>query len=226
MASSSNVSIFLLLSLLFHFSNAAVFTIRNNCQQTVWAGAVPVGGGQRLEPGQTWTLDVPPGTKTARIWPRTNCNFDASGRGSCETGDCNGLFQCQSFGAPPNTVAEFALNQYANYDYFDMSLIDGFNLPMDFSPNSGVCTRGAKCTANINGECPDALRTRGGCNHPCTVFKTDQDCCLGQYIESCQPTDNSRFFKTRCPDALSYKADQTGTFSCPSGTNYNVIFCP
>ncbi|GJR68505.1 retrovirus-related pol polyprotein from transposon TNT 1-94 [Tanacetum coccineum] len=48
---------------------AFFFTIQNNCQQTVWAGVVLVGGGQRLEPGQNWTLSIPPGIITARIWP-------------------------------------------------------------------------------------------------------------------------------------------------------------
>nr|XP_043606270.1 protein P21-like [Erigeron canadensis] len=224
---SFTISAFLLLTpLVFHLANATLFNIKNNCGQTVWAGAVPTGGGKRLDPGQSWLLEVAPGTTTARIWPRTECNFDGSGRGSCVTGDCNGVLECKSFGATPNTVAEFALKQYADYDYFDISIIDGFNLPMQFSPNSGGCTRGIKCNANINGECPAQLRTRGGCNHPCTVTKSDKDCCLGQFIENCQPTPLSNFFKERCPDVYSYKADKTATFSCPSGTNYDVIFCP
>ncbi|CAH1415223.1 unnamed protein product [Lactuca virosa] len=58
------------------------FDIRNNFPYTVWAGAVP-GGGQQLNPGQTWSLNVAAGTSQARIWPRTNCNFDGSGRGNC-----------------------------------------------------------------------------------------------------------------------------------------------
>ncbi|KAL4563227.1 hypothetical protein LXL04_027265 [Taraxacum kok-saghyz] len=87
---SSTISSFLLFALFFHFTNAAIFDIRNNCPYTVWAGAVP-GGGQQLNPGQTWSLYVAPGTSLARIWPRTNCNFDGSGRGWCQTGDCNGL---------------------------------------------------------------------------------------------------------------------------------------
>ncbi|KAI3501581.1 hypothetical protein L1887_29464 [Cichorium endivia] len=220
---TSTVSIFFLLSLLFHMGNAAIFDIRNNCPYTVWAGAVP-GGGQQLNPGQTWSLYVAPGTAQARIWPRTNCNFDGSGRGWCQTGDCNGLLQCQNFGVPPNSLAEYALNQYMNLDFFDVSLIDGFNVPIEFSPNSGGCTRGIKCTADINGQCPNELRAPGGCNNPCTVFKTDEYCCNSG---NCGPTYFSRFFKDRCPDAYSYpKDDQTSTFTCPGGTNYRVVFCP
>ncbi|KAG6619704.1 hypothetical protein I3842_Q086500 [Carya illinoinensis] len=192
-------------------TSVATFVITNNCPYTVWAGAVP-GGGMQLNPGGgTWTLDD---------W----CNFDGAGRGSCQTGDCGGLLQCQAFGAPPNTLAEYALNQFNNLDFFDISLVDGFNVPMEFSLTSNGCTRGIRCTADINGQCPNELKAPGGCNNPCTVFKTDQYCCNSG---SCGPTDFSRFFKDRCPDAYSYlKDDQTSTFTCNGGTNYKVVFCP
>ncbi|KAG5539686.1 hypothetical protein RHGRI_020034 [Rhododendron griersonianum] len=163
-------------------------------------------------------------TCTADINGQCPNELRTPGRGSCQTGDCGGLLQCQAFGQPPNTLAEYALSQFNNLDFFDISLVDGFNVPMDFSPTSGGCTRGIKCTADINGQCPNELRAPGGCNNPCTVFKTDQYCCNSG---SCGPTLLSRFFKERCPDAYSYpKDDQTSTFTCPGGTNYRVVFCP
>ncbi|KAL8556896.1 hypothetical protein ACS0TY_004393 [Phlomoides rotata] len=181
-------------------------------------------GGRRLDSGQTWTVTAPAGTTQARIWPRTGCSFDGAGRGRCQTGDCNGVLECRSYGVPPNTLAEYALNQFNNLDFFDISLVDGFNVPMEFSPSSGSCSRGIRCTADINGQCPSQLRAPGGCNNPCTVFKTDQYCCNSG---NCGPTEYSRFFKERCPDAYSYpKDDQTSTFTCPGGTNYRVVFCP
>nr|ACH54108.1 osmotin isoform precursor [Piper colubrinum] len=135
-----------------------------------------------------------------------------------------GVLQCTAYGAPPNTLAEYAHNQFSNLDFFDISLVDGFNVPMDFSPVSSGCRGPRACTADINGQCPNVLRAPGGCNNPCTVFKTDQYCCNSG---SCSPTDYSRFFKTRCPDAYSYpKDDPTSTFTCPGGTNYRVVFCP
>ncbi|CAL9030016.1 unnamed protein product [Prunus brigantina] len=220
-----NLLVFCILcaTLFFASTNAAHFDIRNNCAFTVWAAATP-GGGRQLNRGESWGLDVAAGTKGARIWARTGCSFDGAGRGRCQTGDCGGVLQCQAYGQPPNTLAEYALNQFNNLDFFDISLVDGFNVPMDFSPTSNGCTRGIKCTADINGQCPSQLRAPGGCNNPCTVFKTDQYCCNSG---SCVPTDFSRFFKTRCPDAYSYpKDDQTSTFTCPGGTNYRVVFCP
>nr|POE52383.1 protein p21 [Quercus suber] len=88
---------------------------------------------QRLNPGESRPLDVNAGTTGARIWARTGCNFDGSGRGKCQTGDCGGLLQCQAYGAPPNTLAEFALNHYQNLDFFYISLVDGFNVPTVFA---------------------------------------------------------------------------------------------
>ncbi|KAF5205697.1 Thaumatin-like protein, partial [Thalictrum thalictroides] len=126
------VCFFLFFGVLFTLTHAATFEIRNQCPFTVWAAASP-GGGQQLGSGQTWNLNVNPGTAGARIWGRTNCNFDGNGRGSCQTGDCGGLLQCQGYGNPPNTLAEFALNQFNNLDFYDISLVDGFNIPMEFS---------------------------------------------------------------------------------------------
>ncbi|KAK8549746.1 hypothetical protein V6N13_073524 [Hibiscus sabdariffa] len=118
-------SVFFFFNILFISAHAALFEICNQCSYTVWAAASP-GGGTRLDPFQSWTINVPAGTVMARIWGRTNCNFDGSGRGGCETGDCDGLLQCQGWGAPPNTLAEFALNQFQNLDFYDMSLVDGY----------------------------------------------------------------------------------------------------
>ena len=217
-------ALFLILATLyFPFTRAAKFDITNKCPYTVWAAASP-GGGKRLNTGETWTITANPGTTQARIWARTNCQFDASGKGKCQTGDCNGLLVCQGYGSPPNTLAEYALDQFEHQDFIDISNIDGFNVPMEFSSASASCSRVIKCTADIIGQCPNELKVPGGCNGPCPVFKTEEHCCNSG---NCGPTNYSRFFKERCPDAYSYpKDDPTSLFTCPTGTNYKVIFCP
>ena len=126
----------------------------------------------------------------------------------------------------PNTLAEYSLNQFQNKDFVDISLVDGFNVPMEFSATSGGgCNKnGMRCTADINGQCPTQLKAPGGCNNPCTVFKTNEYCCNSG---SCGPTNLSRFFTDRCPDAYSYpKDDATSLFTCNGGSNYRVVFCP
>lgn len=204
-------------------AHAATFTVKNNCPYTVWAAAVP-GGGKQMNSGDTWTVTANPGQTGARIWARTGCTATGSNGLQCNTGDCGGLLQCTGYGTPPNTLAEYALNQFNNMDFFDISLVDGFNVPMNFLPVSNGCSKGPTCTADVNAQCPDQLKANGGCNNPCTVFKTDNYCCNSG---SCGPTNYSMYFKGMCPDAYSYpKDDATSTFTCPSGTNYAVTFCP
>ncbi|KAL6348777.1 hypothetical protein AAG906_033433 [Vitis piasezkii] len=178
----------LILPLFFTLIHATTFEIRNSCPYTVWAAAVP-GGGRQLDQGQTWKLSVSSNI-TGRIWGRTKCSFDEAGRGSCESGGCGGLLECQEYGSPPNTIAE-----------------------------------GANCTGDINGPCPNELRDPGGCNNPCTVFKNSQYCCTPGI---CGPTTYSEFFKDRCPNAYSYPEDDDSTslFTCSTGSNYRVVFCP
>ncbi|KAA8522371.1 hypothetical protein F0562_013268 [Nyssa sinensis] len=180
---------------------------------------------------QPWFITVPPGSTGSRIWARTNCIFDEAGRGKCETGDCDGLLECKGYGSPPNTLIEYAFNQFNNMDFFDISLVDGFNVPVEFNAvssgcNNGTRTRSIKCTADINQQCPVELRAPGGCNNACTVFQTDEYCCISG-PSNCNSTNYSRFFKNRCPDAYSYSYDdQNSIFTYPGGTNYMVVFCP
>ncbi|KAL3499379.1 hypothetical protein ACH5RR_038472 [Cinchona calisaya] len=216
------ISTLLRITLFSATTQGGTFEIYNSCPYTVWAAVVP-GGGQTLNTGETWTLNVLNSTP-GRIWARTNCTFNNSGKGSCQTGDCNGALQCTTYGAEPVTLVEYSLNQN-NIDFLDISLVDGFNVPVELSRPSSGCTGVIRCTADINGECPDMLRAPGGCYNPCTLFKTDQYCCTSG--GGCEPTDFSKFFKDRCPNAYSYpKDDKTSLFTCLRGSNYRVVFCP
>ncbi|KAM0897323.1 hypothetical protein ACQ4PT_022628 [Festuca glaucescens] len=96
-----------------------------------------MGGGMRLNPGKTWTLKVPTDPFRGHVWARTGCSFDHKGNGLCQTGDCGGLLACMSDGMPPFTTANFSLNQYDNHSFFDISLYQGFNVPMEFLPIQG-----------------------------------------------------------------------------------------
>jgi hypothetical protein len=163
-----------------------------------------VGGGSQLNRGETWTINVPAGTTAARIWARTGCRFDGSGRGSCRTGDCGGVLRCTAYGRAPNTLTEFALNQFSNLDFFDIYVIDEYvqcahELPL---PDGGSgCRRGPRCAVDITARCPQELRQDGVCNNACPVFKRDAYYCVGSAANNCGPTNYSRFFKGLWPDA-------------------------
>ncbi|KAE8796296.1 Zeamatin [Hordeum vulgare] len=159
---------------------------------------------------------MPAGTSSGRIWARTGCSLLGEG-GSCQTGDCRGLLACEVSGRPPNKLGEFTLGVGAD-DSFDISLVDGFNVPMDFLPvpvRGRSCSRGPSCAANITSQCPRELKAPGGCNNACTRSASS----------NCNYTNYSAFFKQMCPDAYS-KPDDTATYACPQGTEYQVIFCP
>ena len=236
-----SISFFYFFFILFiAFAHSARFDITNNCNFTIWAAAMP-GGGRQINKGGIWSLELEVSPRSqatgGRIWARTGCSFDGSGRGSCQTGDCDGLLQCKAYGTPPLTLAEFTLNLAStsraatidqNLDYYDVSVVDGFNVPMAFSPTTGECT-GTDCTGDLNGLCPKELKVPGGCKTPCAVFKTDEYCCTSSFStpQSCPPTNYSVIFKGACPSAVSYAYDsKLNMYTCPTGNNYKVVFCP
>ncbi|XP_057844780.2 pathogenesis-related thaumatin-like protein 3.8 [Cryptomeria japonica] len=200
---------------------AVKFDIRNQCGYTVWAAGLP-GGGQQLTQGQTWTVNLAAGTQSARFWGRTGCSFDASGKGTCQTGDCGGQLSCTVSGAVPATLAEYT---QSDQDYYDVSLVDGFNIPLSINPTNAQCTAPA-CKADVNAVCPAELKVAGGCKSACVAFQTDQYYCTGSYTNSCPATNYSMIFKQQCPQAYSYAKDDTATFAFPSGTDYTIVFCP
>lgn len=224
---SSPLIVALLLAIAVAGTHAATISVVNKCSYTVWPGALP-GGGARLNPnGQQWQFDVPAGTRAARVWARTGCTFDDSGSGSCTTGDCGGVLNCALSGKPPTTLAEYTLGQDGADDFLDMSLIDGFNVPMSIQPADGASCRTPSCAVDVTAQCLSELKVEGGCASACEKMGGDNYCCTGQFTDNCPPTNYSQFFKNLCPDAYSYaKDDQTSTFTCPAGTNYQIVLCP
>lgn len=105
--------------------------------------------GFELDPGHTIGIRVPPGW-SGRVWARTGCTFDENGEGECETGDCGGKMVCNGMGAsPPATLFEITLGLGQDQDYYDVSLVDGYNLPLVARPSTKGCNT-TGCAANLN----------------------------------------------------------------------------
>ncbi|XVF00898.1 hypothetical protein REPUB_Repub04eG0041600 [Reevesia pubescens] len=167
-----------------------------------------------------------------RFWVRTGCKFDGSGSGTCVTGDCgSGQIECNGLGAaPPVTLAEFTLGT-GGQDFYDVSLVDGYNVPMivEGSGGSGLCAA-TGCTTDLNRQCPSELRVGDGdaCKSACEAFGSPEYCCSGAYSTpaTCKPSVYSEMFKAACPRSYSYAYDDaTSTFTC-TGADYTVTFCP
>lgn len=84
--------------------------ITNNCADTMWPGiwtqfgGGPLEGGHELGPGEQAEHTVSTDWQ-GRVWARTNCSFNDEGTAgesatyegnrACETGDCNGVLNCE-----------------------------------------------------------------------------------------------------------------------------------
>nr|AAW56444.1 PR-5-like protein [Aphis citricidus] len=232
---------------------AHVITIKNNCPFTIWPGIQGNPGHEHLGNGgfslgsqKTHTFNTPRNW-AGRIWGRTRCNS----KGKCETGDCGNKIQCNGAGGvPPVSLAEMTFTGAGGLDFYDVSLVDGYNLPIRMLPTAQFKSskkgkydcKPAGCVSDLNSRCPSelAVRTSGGssvvaCKSACAKFNTDTYCCRGSHNtpatckSSSWPKNYPSYFKAACPDAYSYAYDDTtSTFTCrgnPS-TNYDVIFCP
>ncbi|CAL1354904.1 unnamed protein product [Linum trigynum] len=121
---------------------STTITITNQCDYTVWPGILsnvdvaplPTTGFV-LQKDETRTIS-PPASWGGRLWGRTHCSEDSTGKFSYITGFCgSGQVECSGAGAaPPATLAEFKLDGYGGQDFFDVSLVDGYNLPVLISP--------------------------------------------------------------------------------------------
>ncbi|MFQ6669866.1 hypothetical protein Gotur_034944 [Gossypium turneri] len=138
-------------------SHSSVFTMVNKCRYTVWPGVLSGAGTTQISPtgfilrrGESTSVSVPT-SWSGRLWGQTLCTENSSGKFSCLTEDCgSSTLECSSSGAsPPATLAEFTLNGAEEVDFYDVSLVDGYNLPMMVSPNGG--TGGNRTLAFIGG---------------------------------------------------------------------------
>ncbi|XP_058735958.1 thaumatin-like protein [Vicia villosa] len=155
--SRMKISLLSMFTLCLISAQAARFNVVNQCSYTVWPAAIPRGGGRQLSSGQSWGLDIPAGT-SGKIWGRTGCNFDVFGHGSCQTGDCGGALSCSGSGRPPTTLVEFTLNAGNNQDFYDISVIQGFNVPLQIAPTSNGCNKVRTCREQ---SCSDAYQYPG-----------------------------------------------------------------
>ncbi|KAJ1387200.1 Thaumatin, conserved site [Sesbania bispinosa] len=239
-------SIFLLTlsTLLLSGAYSATFTITNNCQFTIWPGTLTGAGssqlnstGFELASKASSTLDVQP-PWSGRFWARSQCSTDKSGKFTCATGDCgSGQIPCNGAGGtPPVSLVEFTLASNDGQDFYDVSLVDGFNLPVKVTPQGG--SRGCNitsCPFDVNTVCPPNFAVKGSdgnviaCKSACLALNQPQYCCTGSFAspDKCPPTLYSIIFKLQCPQAYSYAYDdKTSTFTCSGGANYSITFCP
>ncbi|KAK1651862.1 hypothetical protein QYE76_069667 [Lolium multiflorum] len=152
-------------------AGTTVFTLRNNCTHAIWpatlsgnSAAAIGGGGFELAAGATVSFPGPTGW-SGRFWARTGCVASGASTLACATGDCGGAVSCSLGGAPPVTLAEFTLGGADGKDFYDVSLVDGYNVGIGVVAtgarvNSSTCGY-AGCVADVNALCPAELQVTG-----------------------------------------------------------------
>lgn len=255
---SSKLQVTFTLLNLLAVASARTFTVTNNCAYTVWPAiftdlnvgtSVPdQATGWQADSGTSVSFTVPNGWKAGRIWGRRECDFSTvQGPTSCVAGGCNGGLECDTSsgtGVPPVTVAEWTLQGDGNQDWYDVSVVDGFNIPLSVTNNVGCST--ASCPADLNANCPselaltDSSGTVVGCKTACfaNLDGTPSDsanCCTGSHNTAATcPSSGVQYysyFKDNCPDAYAYAYDEssgTALWTCDSSleADYTVTFCP
>lgn len=116
--------------------NPIPLVITNNCPETIWPGVAtqhgdrPESQGFELTSGATRKMSVGPDWQ-GRVWGRTNCTV-SNDTATCSTGDCFGRLDCEYGGTIPVTLAEFNLagGTLGKQTFYDLSLVDGYNLPI------------------------------------------------------------------------------------------------
>ncbi|ESQ51548.1 hypothetical protein EUTSA_v10016373mg [Eutrema salsugineum] len=225
------------------------FTIENKCEYTIWPASYNYAGsvdttGFILEKGEKRTVNTT-SSWIGHFWGRTLCTTNSTGHLLCLTGDCNsGEIECNGRPVvPPATLAEFNLAYDGGDDYYDVNVINGYNLPLIVTPENRNC-KSIKCVVDMNNTCPLDLRqsnsdSTGSDNNPfacrtsCQRNQSRELCCVGLYVEKgvrpeeCKRTIYSETFEQACPGAYSYAYDtDISTFRCPYSSNFVITFCP
>lgn len=215
-----------------------LITVVNKTHKTVWAVVTNTAvypAGRKLAPGRSMSVTVA-NDWAGRIWGRTGCATTAAS--TCASGDCTSV--C-SGGNPPTTLGEFTFAAFDDMDFYDVSMVDGSNLPMYINVShtttvdpvsSSGCYQG-RCTTEVT--CPKAMQTllngqEIGCKPPCAAFGGDTYCCRGAWAgrEHCVPAkwpvDYTQVFERAAPYAYSYAFDDAATMSCAHECYYRVTF--
>ncbi|TEB32603.1 thaumatin-like protein [Coprinellus micaceus] len=238
-------------------SASRTFTVHNKCSYTIWPAIFTnsdVGDAKPSHPtgwkavsGSQVSFSVPDNWRAGRIWGRRGCDFSKPAPAEqCLTGGCIGGLECDAKtggGVPPATLAEFTFD--GTEDWYDVSLVDGFNIPVGITNDVGCST--SDCPVDLNSNCPDPLKgpfdasgNPVGCKSACLANldgnqSNSSNCCSGSHSlpGTCPSSGVSyyNYFKNKCPDAYAYAYDEasgTALFKCPSKkkADYTVTFCP
>ncbi|KAG4078478.1 hypothetical protein HA402_009190 [Bradysia odoriphaga] len=140
---------------------ARTITFKSRCAEQIWInpftsadGPVLGNGVTPISPNGQVTFTIPDSGWAGRFWPKTGCNSNGQ---SCTVGQS--VPPCPSTGCQPpaDTKVEFFYppkNDAIGAVWYDVSLVDGYSLPMEIIPSrqQGSCVT-TNCAMSLN-SCP------------------------------------------------------------------------
>lgn len=120
-------------------------------------------------------------------------------------------------GAGRRSLAEFTFNtDFNDFDWFNLSHVDAFNLPLRIHPVDRPDCRTLTCAEDLLAACPSEGRyPEQGETTACV--SPDRD----------DPTNPvASYFETSCEDAYSWSGDDADSMVACAGEDYDIEFCP
>ena len=228
------------------------FTFLNWCEQDIWVGSHGQAGTSSIN-GGGWKMDArAKGSaptpmafdvgigNNGRVWPRTKCAFPGDGLNHCATGGCvdaSNAFalKCTGTGNPPAALLEWHLDAPSGLDgkipidYYDGSLVDGFNIPTKMTAVAGTFNPNEDPGMNPGRWCAPA----GCANSPaCPVEYADGPNCWSPCAAATRadkPVDAADALKLCCTCSLNDASNSCPKPTCSGGygcTPYNDPMYP
>ncbi len=207
--------------------------LENRCDYATWTlvsdqfrNIFPNSQPYKMEPHTAIVVGWP-NEFSGRIWPRSQC-----------TGDGYNNLKCVQTGK--DTLAEFTLTKGMNSDWYDVSLVDGFTIPV------GILQLNVPWTSRPDYVVGGPLGSNEICGSPicapdlnpnCPASQQEKD--AGGKVWGCKSgakgSEAAMYLKAGCPSSYSYDFDDPQSlFRCPTaaqnnGTgakDYDIIYCP
>lgn len=189
-------------------------TVKNNCPEKISVGVLTNGNSN---PDERFDLNSQ-GSRT--INKPESWGGRLFGQPSCVGADAKGPHCGNAGAANPATLAEFFFKGHNNKDYYDISLVDGYNIPASIEPQGGQGGGGdgkncGKSDCKQLPDCPPNLAIKDGsgkvigCQSSCSKTGDPQHCCVGQYDgpDKCKADKQAQNVKKACPDSYSFAYD-------------------
>ncbi|KAK4515913.1 uncharacterized protein ATC70_010871 [Mucor velutinosus] len=207
-------------------------TLVNQCNNVIHVGqlgdtVLNNGNPINIARGSSKTYNFD-GQWSGRFWARENCQAN----------------NCQIAGAAfPASLAEFTFSGTGGKDYYDVSFVDGYNLPISIEPmqpvetptpqQSGKYRCGAPSCSTVP-SCASELQLLSangafiGCKSACSQFGNPEYCCSGNNNtpDACPINSYAAAVKNACPDVYTYAYDDASSLYECIASGYTVTWCP